>query len=252
MPDSSDRTLTGVFGLDPLIEGGFPKRRTMLVAGATGTGKSIFSMQYLYRGLTEYEEPGVYVTFDEPPENLRSDMLRFGWNLEELEKNELFAIVDGTSARAGAASQEEHAFSVGQLDFNKVLVEILSISRKIGAKRLVIDSIPALGFQLEQERDIRRTILRLSYVLSKSGLTSIITTEVPEQNYSTGSLQFSRYGIEEYIADGVILLGLLGFGSQATRTCYIRKMRGTRHSLETHPMEITEKGIEIRKIDALK
>lgn len=242
-----DRSPTGIPGLDDLIEGGFPKSRTMLVAGACGTGKSIFSMQFLYNGVTQHQEPGVFVTFDESPENIRSDMLRFGWNLQELERHNLFAIVDGASARAGTPSSEHHALAPNQLDVTRVLTDVLGIARRIGAKRLVIDSIPALGFQLENENEIRRAILRVSQVLTKSGMTSIVTTELPE---STGDepIRFSKYGVEEYVADGVILLNFLSMGQQAARTLYVRKMRGTKHSLETHPIDITEQGLHVKKV----
>ncbi|MDP2717309.1 MAG: ATPase domain-containing protein, partial [Candidatus Micrarchaeota archaeon] len=222
-----DRAPTGIPGLDDLIEGGFPKNRTILVAGACGTGKSIFSMQFLYNGITEHNEPGVFVTFDESPENIRSDMMRFGWNLQELERKNLFAIVDGASARAGTPSTEAHSLNANQLDINRVLTDILGIARRIGAKRLVIDSIPALGFQLEDENAIRRAILRVAQVLSKSGMTAIVTTELPESS-GDEPMRFSKYGVEEYVADGVILLGLLGASTKQDRTVYIRKMRGTK------------------------
>src|SRR3989338_4466692 len=137
-----ERVTTGIQGLDDMIEGGFPKGRTILVSGACGTGKSILSMQFLYHGALEKNEPGVFVTFDESPENIRSDMLRFGWNLAELEKHQLFALVDGASARAGTASPEQNALNPGDLDINRVLMEVLTIARRIGAKRIVIDSIP--------------------------------------------------------------------------------------------------------------
>ncbi len=243
-----ERATTGIHGLDDLIEGGFPRNRTILVSGACGTGKSIFSMQYLFHGITQCNEPGVFVTFDEAPDNIRSDMLRFGWNLQELEAHNLFAMVDGASARAGTPSTEQNALQTHQLDINRVLTEVLTVCRRIGAKRLVIDSIPALGFQLDNENEIRKTILRLSQVLNKSGMTSIITTELPEQTTGQGRLTFSKYGVEEYIADGVLLLNFLSLGEKSTRTAYIRKMRGTKHSLETHPFDITENGIIIKKI----
>ena len=83
-------------------------------------------------------------------------------------------------------------------------------------------------------------------------MTSVITTEIPEQSNIGGQISFSKYGVEEYIADGVILLNFLGFGSQSSRTFSIRKLRGTKHSLETHPMKISENGILIQKIDLLK
>ncbi len=246
-----EKTPTGIYGLDELLDGGFPKKRNMLIAGACGTGKSIFSMQFLYRGATEYDEPGVYVTFDEITDKIRQDMLNFGWNVKNAEDQGMLALVDATSARAGLPSEEEHAMMPGQLDFDKVLVDILGVCRHIGAKRVVIDSIPAMGFQLEKLSEIRRTILKLAYVISRSGMTALMTTEVNEQQIGSGqAMTFSKYEVEEYIADGVLLLNFLGVGSGATRTLYIRKMRGTAHSLEIHPMEImTGKGIVVKKIE---
>lgn len=245
------RVPTGVYGLDELVEGGFPQGRTILVSGACGTGKSIFSMQFLYRGAVERQEPGVFVTFDESPENIRSDMLRFGWNLEELERHNLLAIVDGASARAGAPSAEEHSLNPSELDVNRVLTEILTVARRIGAKRLVLDSIAALAFYLPSHHELRKSVLRICQTLSRTGLTSVVTTELYEQPVKEGELHFSKYGVEEYVVDGVVLLNIAGTGAQAERTLYVRKMRGTKHSLETHPFEITEKGIVVRKKGAL-
>lgn len=250
MIEPIERTKTGIYGLDELLEGGFPKRRTILVTGSTGTGKSILGMQFLYRGIVESEEPGVFVTFDEMPDKIRQDMLKFGWNLKELEDNNLLGLVDVTSARAGAPSDEPRALLPGQLDFDKMLVDILAIARNIGAKRLVIDSIPAMIFHMGNEAELRRALLKLSYVVARSGMTTLMTTEIPEQPIGGGgALHFSRYGVEEYISDGVLLLSFLGVGAQATRTLYVRKMRGTKHSMEIHPMEITDKGIVVRKIE---
>jgi len=245
-----ERVSSGITGLDELIQGGFPRKRSILVSGACGTGKSIFSMQFLYKGILDYGEPGVFVTFDEMPEKLRQDMLNFGWDLTELEKNELFAIVDATSARVGTPSEEENALLPGQLDMDRLLVEILQVCRRIGAKRLVIDSIPAMAFQLEKESEIRKAILKLVYVVAKTGMTSILTSEISEQGFGTGApMRFSKYQVEEYVADGVIVMGFLGSGSQSTRTLYIRKMRGTKHSLEIHPIEITDQGMVVKRVE---
>lgn len=245
-----DKTTTGIYGLDPLLGGGFPKGRNVLVSGACGTGKSIFSMQFLYRGVLDAEEPGVFVTFDEMPDKIRQDMLNFKWNLKEMEDNDLLAIVDATSARAGVPSEEEHAILPGQLELDKLLVDVLGVARQIEAKRIVFDSIPAMATQLDTEGAIRKAILKLAYILSRSGLTSIMTSEVPEQTLGSGTaMQFSKYSVEEYVADGVVLLNFLGVGSGATRTLYIRKMRGTQHSMEIHPMEIGDKGIQVKKIE---
>ena len=245
-----DRVKTGIYGLDDLLEGGFPAKRNILISGSCGTGKSIFAMQYIFRGAAEYGEPGVFVTFDEMPEKIRQDMLRFGWDLKTLEAQEKLVLIDATSARAGMPSDEEHSILPGQIDVDKVLVELLTAARAIKAKRIAIDSIPAMSFQLEKESEIRRTILKLSYVLSRSNYTALMTTEIPEQSVGSGqNMTFSKYEAEEYIADGVILLNFLGIGASATRTLYVRKMRGTKHSLEIHPMEISDRGIVVRKIE---
>ncbi len=246
---AKNRAATGILGLDALIEGGFPRARTILVSGSCGTGKSIFGMQYLYHGLVDHEEPGVFVAFDEMPEKIREDMLKFGWNLKELEKNNLLVILDATSAKAGTASEEEHALTPGRMDFDNVLLEMLTVCRKMNAKRLVIDSIPAMGLHTESVNETRKNILKLAYVLNRTGLTTIMTTEVPESAIGSGTTSLSRYGIEEYVADGVIVLNFLGIGSSAARSIQIRKMRGTKHDLNVHSMEIREKGIEVKKLE---
>jgi KaiC/GvpD/RAD55 family RecA-like ATPase len=244
-----EKVPTGVPGLDNLLEGGLPRHRVVLVSGACGTGKTIFCMQFLYKGVVEYNEPGLFVTFDTMPEKLREDMLNFGWDIKALERDEKLAILDVTSAKAGIASDEAHAMLPTQLNFDKLLVEILGICRNIGAKRLVIDSIPAMGLFLEDTANIRRMILKLGYVLSKSGLTTLLTSEIPEQQLASGrNLSFSKYEVEEYVADGVILMNFLGMGSGATRTLYIRKMRGIKHSTELHPIEIGKAGIEVKEL----
>ncbi|MGB9671880.1 MAG: ATPase domain-containing protein [Candidatus Norongarragalinales archaeon] len=243
-----DRVPTGVYGLDELIQGGFPKKRVILVSGACGTGKSIFSMQFLYRGAIEYEEPGVFVTFDEMPSKIRQDMSTFGWDLTELEKNNYLAIIDATSARAGTTSEEEHAILPTQLDFDRLLLDIVSCCKQTEAKRLVIDSIPAMAFRLNNQNEIRQAILKLAYVVAKAGITTIMTSEVPEHGEGLPA-QISKYEVEEYVADGVILLDFIIGGGDTTRSLYIRKMRGTKHSLEMHPFQITDKGIVVRKVE---
>ncbi|MBI5229273.1 ATPase [Candidatus Micrarchaeota archaeon] len=249
--DVGERIKTGIYGLDELIGGGFLRGRTILVSGACGTGKSILSLQFIYRGALEYKEPGVYVTFDEIPEKVREDMLAFGWNFKALEEKNLVAIFDASSARAGTPSDEEHALMPGELNFDKILVDVLTLCRDMGAKRLVIDSIPAIGSHLgEKEGDIRKAILKLAYIIARSGLTTIITSEVPEQG-SGQAATYSKYGVEEYIADGVILLRLFSLGDETSRTLYIRKMRGTNHRMEIYPLEIGDRGIVVKKANTV-
>jgi KaiC/GvpD/RAD55 family RecA-like ATPase len=245
-----DKVQTGIYGLDELLGGGFLPKRNILVSGACGTGKTIFSIQYLMRGALEYGEPGVYVAFDERPELIRQDMLTFGWDMKDLERKGLLSVLDVSVSRIGYASEEEHALVPGQMDFDSILNEAMRICRESGAKRFVIDSIPALAMHVKDTSEIRRLVFKLGVMFSKAGLTSIMTSEVPEQSLSAGqAMSFSKFGVEEYIADGVILLNYMGIGTQTTRTLYIRKMRGTKHSDDIHPLEITDKGIVVKKVE---
>lgn len=238
-----ERTPSGIPGLDELIEGGFPKNRTFLVSGGTGTGKTIFGLQFIYNGALKYNEPGVYVTLDERADLIRQDVTRFNWDFVSLEQKNLLRIIDGSVARIGMPSEEKCALPATGFNLDNVLLEITRVVKAIGAKRVVIDSIPALGFNFESQHDVRKAVLRLSFMLMRMGVTSIIISEVEE-----GSAQFGRYGVEEFVADGVIMLhydenGIFGFeGKGVNRALHIRKMRATKHSELKHPIEITSKG----------
>ena len=238
-----NRITTGVDGFDDLIEGGFPEGRSFLVSGGTGTGKTIFAIQYLINGALQ-GEPGVYLTLDERPDLIREDMLRFGWNMRQFEDQEQMKIIDGTIAKIGIPSDEEFSLPATGFDLDKLLLELMRTIKKIKAKRVVIDSIPALGMNFENEHDIRKAILKVIYLLSRAGVTTILTTEINE-----GSKQFGKYGVEEFVSDGVIVLHYMGIGTQSNRTLHIRKMRATKHSEDLHPLEITDSGIKIHKVE---
>ncbi len=238
------RVKTGVTGLDDLLEGGFPEGRSILVSGGCGTGKTIFCMQYIMHGAEEMGEPGIYVTLDERPELIREDMNRFGWDLARLESKGLISLVDGSMAKLGLPSTENFQLPSQGFDLDKLLLEIMRIIRRTSAKRLVIDSVPALGFNFENQTEVRKALLKLSDVLQRSGVTSILTTEMIQD-----SKRFSKYGVEEYLVDGVIVLHYMGVGTRSNRTLHIRKMRATKHSEDLHPLEITEKGIHIHSLE---
>ncbi len=239
-----DRVKSGINGLDELMEGGFPQGRSMLVSGACGTGKTIFGLQYIYVGASKFNEPGVYVTLDERPDLIRQDVMRFGWDLRKLEDKNMIQIIDGSIAKIGIPSEEEFSLPVTGFDLDRLLLEIMRVCKKIGAKRVVIDSIPALGFNFENINDVRKAILKISYMLMRTGVTSVLTSEIDE-----GGNQYGKYGVEEYVVDGVIVMHYMGVGTQSNRTMHIRKMRATKHSEDLHPMEITEKGIVVHKIE---
>jgi len=244
IPLEIKRIKTGITGLDDLMEGGFPQGRSVLVSGACGTGKTIFCLQFLYSGARKFNEPGIYVTLDERPDLIREDMLRFGWDLHELEEKNLLQIIDGSIAKIGIPSEEIFSLPVTGFDLDKLLLEIMRVSKRINAKRVVIDSIPALGFNYENENEIRKAILKLSYMLTRAGVTSLMTSEIDE-----ASNRFGKYGVEEYVVDGVLVLHYMGVGTQANRTLHIRKMRATAHSEDLHPMVISKEGVSVHSID---
>jgi len=238
------KTKTGIYGLDELIEGGFPTGRTVLVSGSCGSGKTTFGIQYIYNGAEQYGEPGIYVTLDERPSLIREDCLSFGWDLRKLENENMIRIIDGTVARLGFPTDEEFTLPSTGVDIDKLLLEILSSIKRFGAKRIVIDSVAALGLSLRSEDDIRRALLKLNYLLGKAGTTSVLISEI-----DADSKRFSKYGVEEYLADGVIVLHYIGVGGGLTRALQVVKMRGSKHSEYIHPMEITNKGLVVKKVE---
>jgi KaiC/GvpD/RAD55 family RecA-like ATPase len=238
-----NRITTGIKGFDNLIEGGFPEGRSFLLSGGTGTGKTIFSIQFLIDGAKK-SEPGIYLTLDERPELIREDMLRFGWNLRKLEDENKLLLLDGTIAKIGIPSDEEFSLPATGFDLDKLLLELMKAIKKLKAKRVVIDSIPALGMNFENEHDIRRAVLKVVYLLSRAGVTTVLTTEIDPESKKIG-----KYGVEEFVADGVIVLHYMGIGTQSNRTLHIRKMRATKHSEDLHPLEITENGVIVHNVD---
>lgn len=241
------RVKSGVYGLDELIEGGLPKGRTILVSGGTGTGKTIFSMQFIYRGAAEFNEPGIFVSLDERPAMIRQDMNRFGWDIESLEKKNKMAMVDVSSAKVGFPSEEKYTLPQMGVDVDRLLLKIMQITDQMGAKRVAIDSLAGLGLRVDSDTEIRKAVLKINYMLAKSKATIVLTSEIPEQAFGAGPMLFSKYGVEEYIADGVVVLHYLGIGTETNRSMFIRKMRGTKHVEDILPMEITDKGIVVRR-----
>jgi len=206
---------TGIEGLDKLIGGGFIKGRTYLVAGETGTGKTIFALSYILHG-AKRGEPGVYLLVDEDYEQFVSGARSFGWDLEELVNKNLLSIVTILPDFIERVKGKSIDAIV------KSIVENLSeeISR-INAERLVIDPIAPLVVG-EHDVSVMREYVRnlLVTIERKLGVTTIVTSEIP-----TGTLRLSRFDVEEFLATGVLVLALKRYGGRFVRTIWIRKMR---------------------------
>ncbi|MBI4360342.1 hypothetical protein HY572_01055 [Candidatus Micrarchaeota archaeon] len=218
------RIPTGIAGLDELIEGGFPETSSILVSGGAGTGKSIFCLEYLYNGAKIHDEPGVYITMEEGPHNLWWNMQRFHWDLLPLEKANKLKIY-----------KFEPSLDMKN-DVENQVRRIVDKAKAMNAKRMVIDSITAFSFWIDDLSKIRYAIYILVEELRKIDCTTILTCETDGRKS-----QVSRFGVEEFLVDGVVQLLYI----PPHRSMFIRKMRGTNHDKRVHPVEINDNGLQI-------
>ena len=233
-----NRTKTGISGFDELIGGGLLEGSTVLISGGVGTGKTIFGLQFLYNGASKFNEPGVYVTLETRPHDLRLEAKQFGWDLEELEKKKILVIIDAASSRAGLPTSEKYALRRG-FDVSTLAEEIYRAIDESKAKRVVIDCISALGIRFSEPQEVRNELFRISALLNELKITSLLLSES-----ITPDCQ-SRAGVEEFVTQGLISLNLVQENNLLIREMLIWKMRQTSHSMSTHKFVIGKNGIEL-------
>ncbi|CAD7770008.1 hypothetical protein AIOGIFDO_00731 [Candidatus Methanoperedenaceae archaeon GB37] len=238
MTNAKDRVKVGVPGFDELCHGGLIRDRTYLVSGTSGAGKTIFALQYIYNGITKFDENGIFIATDERPEYIRQNALEFGWDLVKLEDEGRLVIVDASSTKIGIPTQEKYV-DVRPFDIRSLMEQIIAIQEEIGAKRASLDSSTAIGFYLQDPAKIRIELLKLSTTLEILGLTSIMTCEIVDES------QTNRFGVETFVTEGTIAMYYKQQDNERVRSIEIYKMRGTDHSKRIHPYEITNNGIEI-------
>jgi KaiC/GvpD/RAD55 family RecA-like ATPase len=232
-----DRLPTGITGLDDLIGGGFPANTVNLVSAPTGGGKTVFAMQYLYNGVKDYGEPGVFITTEEGYDSIQQAMSGFGMDIKEYEgKGKLF-LLDIAELRKERGHNESEREVMTFEALKDALRGILKYTR---AKRLVLDSLVGIGLAYNYSTNLREEIFKFSWFLRDMKLTSLLTTESVE-----GSSGLTRYGIEQFISDSLIVLGLEENNGELVRTIRVRKMRFTGHDRGKHPFLLTSNGIEI-------
>ena len=248
MTEKIEKTATGIAGLDEMLEGGIPKGYTILVAGGPGSGKSTFAMQFLTNGIERYNENGIYITLEERAWDVRRNFSSYGWDLSKIKiismipqkvsiaQETRYVTVGGEESIADETNTVE--LSPKQFSVDLVGDLIVEHVEKSNATRLVIDSLAALSAQLEDPFSIRQEILGLSNLVGQLGCTSLLLTEMPE-----GQAGISRYGIEEFICQGVIALYNIRKGSERARGLEILKMRGTKHSQKICLMEMAGQGV---------
>jgi circadian clock protein KaiC len=224
------KTATGIAGFDSISEGGLPRERATLIAGTAGSAKTVFAVNYLAAGITQAGENGVFVTFEDSVPDVRRNMLGFGWDIAQWEKEGKWAFVDAAPDADGPMAV------VGEYDLGGLLARIQHAVKKVNAKRVSLDSLNALFVQFKEHAMLRAELFRITAVLKKMGLTVVFTGE-RTQEYG----EVTRYGIEEFVADNVVILRNILDEERRRRTVEILKMRGTSHQRGEFPFTITSR-----------
>jgi circadian clock protein KaiC len=228
---------TGIAGLDEITGGGLPKGRPTLVCGGAGCGKTLFAMEFLVRGATQFGEPGAFVAFEETGEELAQNVASLGFDLDTLVSQGKIAL---DHVRVERAEIEE----TGEYDLEGLFLRIGSAIDSVGAKRVVLDTIESLFGGFTDQALLRSELRRLFRFLKDRGVTALITGERGE-----GAL--TRQGLEEYVSDCVILLDHRIIEQVSTRRLRIVKYRGTTHGTNEYPFLIDEDGISVLPVSSL-
>jgi circadian clock protein KaiC len=222
-----DKIETGIGGFDLISLGGLPKGRTTLVSGTAGSAKTVFAVQFLAEGIRRNGEPAIFVTFEESPADIRRNVMSLGWDIEAWEAEGSWLFVD-----ASPDPGQEHVES-GRYDLGALLGRIEYSVAKIGAKRLSMDSLGAIFAQFHDGATVRSELFRISSVLRHLQVTSIMTSERTRE-YG----EIARFGVEEFVADNVVILRNVLDEEKRRRTMEILKYRGTAHQKGEFPFTI--------------
>lgn len=232
------KTRTGIPGLDEVTIGGLPTGRPTLICGGPGCGKTLFALEFIVRGIELYNEPGVFIAFEEKPEELATNVASLGFDLAKLQQQKKLKVdyihVDKTEIE-----------ETGEYDLEGLFIRLGYAIDSIGAKRVVLDTIENLFLSLSNEGVLRAELRRLFGWLKEKGVTVIITGE-------RGEKTLTRQGLEEYVSDCVILLDHRIINQISTRRLRIVKYRGTLHGTNEYPFLIDEEGISVLPVTSLK
>jgi circadian clock protein KaiC len=227
---------TGIRGLDDITEGGLPRGRPTLVCGSAGSGKTLLASEFLVRGARDFNEPGVFMAFEETESELADNVSSLGFDVRAMEREHKL-IVDHVHVERSEIEE------TGEYDLEGLFVRLGSAIDEIGAKRVVLDSLEALFAGLPNEGILRAELRRLFRWLKIKGVTAVITGEQGEKT-------LTRHGLEEYVSDCVIFLDHRVTNQMATRRLRIVKYRGSRHGTNEYPTLIDETGLSVLPISA--
>ncbi len=232
------KTKSGIEGLDEITGGGLPHGRPTLICGSAGCGKTMMAIQFLVKGITEQNEPGVFISFEETIDDLTKNVLSLGFDLDHLIKEKKLRIDH-------IHIEKNEIEETGEYDLEALFIRLNYAIDQIGAKRVVLDTIESLFGGMENQTLLRSELKRLFQWLKDKGVTAIITGE-------RGENSLTRQGLEEYVSDCVILLDFRVIDQIATRRLRIVKYRGSTHGTNEYPFLIDETGISVLPITSLK
>jgi KaiC/GvpD/RAD55 family RecA-like ATPase len=232
---------TGIPGVDKILASkGIPKGHTILVSGGPGSGKTTFAIQFLHAGITQHNQPGVYVTLDEDPEDIRKNMSEYGWDLKKLEEEKKLMFINVSPVRV-AHSETAGLIEIGMKEFRliKLLEAIRQGVKEVNAKRVVVD--PVTSFMLQYPNEIERiyAMRDLMRDLKKIGCTNLLISELRGTGWER------EHQFEEYLAQGVILLRTFPKDGGLVRVFQVEKMRGLAIDNQPRPYDISARGVEV-------
>ncbi|HEX3528864.1 MAG TPA: circadian clock protein KaiC [Thermoanaerobaculia bacterium] len=236
-PAGIDKALTGIAGFDEITRGGLPTGRPTLVCGGPGCGKTLFAMQFLVAGATRFDEPGVFMSFEERTDELAKNVASLGFDLYDLMGRQRLAMDTVVIDR----SEIEES---GEYDLEGLFLRLDFAIQSVGAKRVVLDTIESLFSGFQNEAILRSELRRLFHFLKDRGVTVVITGE-------QGEGLLTRQGLEEYVSDCVILLDHRINDQVSTRRLRIIKYRGSAHGTNEYPFIIDEHGLEVMPVTGL-
>src|ERR1022692_923279 len=226
------KAATGIQGLDEITGGGLPRGRSTLISGGAGSGKTLFGLEFLVRGATQFNEPGVFISFEESIPDLAKNVASLGFDLDRLvAEKKLF--VDHVSITRSELGE------TGEYDLEGLFIRIADAVQRVGARRVVLDTIEALFGELPNPGILRSEIRRLFNWLKQKRLITVITAE------RDGPDKLTRHGIEEFVSDCVILLDHRIWEEISTRRLRIIKYRGSTHGTNEYPFLIDDQGISV-------